>query len=371
MRDVVSLAQQLIQFDTRSTVSNVPIMEYLEHHVLEGFRCERIDYVDRNSIAKRSLVAIRKGLSARCLAFSGHVDTVPATGWTRNPFEAPVEGDWLYGLGSTDMKGPLAATIAAASNTPTDSSVAFLITADEEIGKEGSRRLANESQSLRELEVFGIVVAEPTGNTCIRGHRVDVQFRVDAAGRQAHSSTGKGENANIRLVPFLSELRDLHLRLRREPALQDHAYEPPFCDLNFVIDNYGTAPNVTVERATCLIKFRYSKGIDPNPIVSRIEQSAAAHGLAIDIRRESPPPEIPASHALVTLATDVVGKPSTVAAFGTDASELSRIAPCIVLGPGTIDDAHQPDERVSISALEDGVATFSRILRGFDALPSA
>jgi acetylornithine deacetylase/succinyl-diaminopimelate desuccinylase-like protein len=74
---------------------------------------------------------------------------------------------------------------------------------------------------------------------------------------------------------------------------------------------------------------------------------------------------------LVTLATEVVGKPSTVAAFGTDASELSRIAPCIILGPGTIDDAHQPDERISISALEDGVATFSSMLRGFDALSSA
>jgi hypothetical protein len=74
-------------------------------------------------------------------------------------------------------------------------------------------------------------------------------------------------------VPFLADIRDLHLRLRRDVTLHDTQYDPPFCDLNFVIDNYGAFPNVTVGLATCRIKFRYSKSIDPRPVVEENPQS--------------------------------------------------------------------------------------------------
>ena len=117
---------------------------------------------------------------------------------------------------------------------------------------------------------------------------------VHSHGLQAHSSTGRGLNANLQLVPFLADIRDLHLRLRRDVTLHDTQYDPPFCDLNFVIDNYGTFPNVTVGLATCRIKFRYSKSIDPRPVIEEIRRSAATHGLDIEVRPEASPPELPA-----------------------------------------------------------------------------
>src|SRR5207237_67155 len=106
----------------------------------------------------------------------------------------------------------------------------------------------------------------------------------------------------------LADIRDLHLRLRRDPALHDTQYDPPFCDLNFVVDNYGTAPNVTVGLATCRIKLRYSKSIDPRPIVEEIRKSAQTHGLDITVRPEAPPPELPANATLVHAAEAIIGR---------------------------------------------------------------
>jgi acetylornithine deacetylase len=169
-------------------------------------------------------------------------------------------------------------------------------------------------------------------------------------------------------VPFLADISDLHLRLRRDVALHDSQYDPPFCDLNFVIDNYGTAPNVTVGLATCRIKLRYSKSIDPSPFVEEIRRSAEAHGLQVEMRQEEPPPELPADAPMVRAMESIIGRKARVMGIGTEASVYNRMAPSLILGPGDIDVAHKPAESISIRELEEAIGVYQRIARELPAL---
>src|ERR1700723_2477236 len=123
---VVSLARDLVSCDSRSFVSNVPVADRVEA-ALPGFDIERIDYTDDAGIAKRALVAHRGPTGG--IALSGHMDTVPDTGWQEDPWSARVDADGvLHGLGSTDMKGPVAAAIVAARSLPAAGPITLLIT---------------------------------------------------------------------------------------------------------------------------------------------------------------------------------------------------------------------------------------------------
>src|SRR6187200_1080514 len=132
---VAGLARELIAIDSRSFVSNLAVAERVEAE-LAGFEIERIDYKDGNGVAKRALVAHRGPLGG--LALSGHMDTVPDTGWQEDPWSARLHTDGvLHGLGSTDMKGPVAAAIVAARALPDRVPITLLITTDEETTKQG------------------------------------------------------------------------------------------------------------------------------------------------------------------------------------------------------------------------------------------
>lgn len=354
----VALARDLVRIDSRSSVSNLAIAERLEAE-LSGFEVERLDYRDEAGIEKRVLVA-RRG-PAGGLAFSGHMDTVPETGWTEDPWSGRVEDGVLHGLGATDMKGPTAAAIVAARSLPAEIPVALLLTADEETTKAGARTIADRSELAR--GIAAVLVVEPTGMVPMRGHRAHVHFTATATGVQAHSSTGKGRNANWDLIPFLVDMRAIHDRLRSDPALQDAAYDPAWSDFNLVIDNHGTAVNVTVPIATAGIKFRYSAKVDPAPIVAAVREAAGKAGLDLSIARDGDPPELPADHPLVRLCAAVTGRDPNVAPYGTDAAELQLVAPCVVLGPGDIAVAHRPQESIRISDLAAAIPLFQRLAK--------
>jgi acetylornithine deacetylase len=189
-----------------------------------------------------------------------------------------------------------------------------------------------------------------------------MNITATAEGVQAHSSTGKGRNANWELIPFLAEMRELARRLRDDPAFRDAAYDPPFPDFNLVIDNHGTAVNVTVARATCRIKFR----------------AAAASGRSRCWRPCAPPRSGPAfrwrscprgtrrscrrtTRWCASARSCPARAPATVP-FGTDAVALQALAPCVVLGPGDIGLAHTPEERVPVAELAAAVPLMARFL---------
>lgn len=357
---LLELARDLVAIDSRSALSNLPVADRIEA-ALRGFEIERLDYMDPAGVAKRALVAHRGPPGG--LAFSGHMDTVPDTGWTEDPWSARVEGGLLRGLGSTDMKGPLAACIAAAMGLPASVPATLLITTDEETTKLGARAIVARSELVKQARPRAILVAEPTGMVPVRGHRAHVLFTVTARGEQAHSSTGRGRNANWALAPFLVEMRQVFEWLRTDPAMLDAGYDPPFSDFNPIIDNHGAAVNVTVPLATVRIKFRYSARIDPMRVVQRVRDAAAAAGLELHEAWEGKPPELPADDPMIALAELVSGARATTAPYGSDASELSAIAPCFLMGPGSIEAAHKPSETVSVAGLEAAVPVFTNLAK--------
>ncbi|MGG5810646.1 M20/M25/M40 family metallo-hydrolase [Falsiroseomonas sp. CW058] len=357
---VLRLAADLVAIDSRSTLSNIPLADRIERE-LAGFEVERLDYTDPAGVAKRVLVAHKGPKGGHAL--SGHMDTVPATGWESDPWAPRLDAQgMLHGLGSVDMKGQVAAAILAARAAPADVPATLLITADEETTKQGAALIAKESRLAGSLGLKGIVVAEPTSLVPVRGHRSHVAFTATAHGVQAHSSTGKGVNANWKLLPFLAAMRKVHDELRSNPALQDTEYDPPFSDFNLVIDNHGTAVNVTVARATAAIKFRYSAKVDPAPVLRAVRDAARDAGLDLDERHEGTPPELPADHPLVALAARITGRAPRTAPYGTDASALQALAPCVILGPGDMAQAHTPREFVRAQDLLDAVPLFGRLL---------
>ena len=353
---LAALARDLVAIDSRSFVSNLPVAERLAGE-LDGFEVEALDYADPAGVAKRVLVAHRGGPGG--IAFSGHMDTVPDTGWEEDPFSGRIDAaGLLHGLGSADMKGPVAAAVIAARGLPATVPVTLLLTTDEETTKQGARLIASGSALARRAAPRAIVVVEPTRLIPVRGHRSSIGFTCVATGVQAHSSTGLGRNANWALIPFLAEMKTVFERLRTDPALQDPDYDPPFSDFNLVLDNHGAAVNVTVPRATARIKFRCSAKVDPAPIVAAVHAAAARAGIAVTEAREGRPPELPADHPLIRLAAALTGTAPQTAPYGTDASELSALAPCVVLGPGDIGLAHRPGENVPLAELAAAVPLF-------------
>ena len=355
---LLALARDLVSLDSRSFVSNLPVADRVEA-ALAGFDIERIDYTDAAGVAKRAIVAHRGPPGG--IALSGHMDTVPDTGWQDDPWSARLDNGILHGLGSTDMKGPVAAAIVAARSLPDSVPITLLITTDEETTKQGARLIAQTSELVRKVKPRGIIVAEPTMLTPVRGHRSHIAFTCVATGVQAHSSTGKGRNANWDLVPFLMEMKAVFERLRTDATLQDADYDPPFSDFNVIIDNHGAAMNVTVPKATARIKFRYSAKVDPTPVLQAVNTAAKRFGVQVSEAREGFPPELPADHPFVRLCVDVAGQPAGTAPYGTDASELQAIAPCVVLGPGSITEAHTPTEKVRVADLVAAVPVFMRL----------
>ncbi len=359
-RTVARLTADLVRLDSRSSVSNLPVAERIEAE-LAGFEIERIDYADARGVKKRALVAHRGPPGG--YALSGHMDTVPPTGWEEDPFSARIDDQgYMHGLGTADMKGQVAAAILAAKAAETDTPATLLLTADEETSKQGARLIAESSALARSLGLRGIIVAEPTRLAPVRGHRSHINFTAEATGTQAHSSLGTGVNANLALIPFLMEMRALHARLRSDASLQDPNYDPPFSDFNIIIDNHGTALNVTVARATCGIKYRYSHRIDPTPVVEAVRAAAARAGVALSEQREGPPPELPEDHPLIRLAVQHTNQRARTVPYGTDACELQAIAPCVVLGPESSDTIHTPHERARIADLAAAVPLFGRLL---------
>lgn len=356
---LATLTRDLVMLDSRSSVSNVPVADRIELE-LASFEVERIDYQDAGGVPKRVLVAHRGGPNG--IAFSGHMDTVPDTGWQEDPWSGHTDADGtMHGLGTTDMKGPVAAAILAARALPANVPVMLLITTDEETTKAGARHIVQHSALVRATKPRLILVVEPTGMIPVRGHRSHIAFTCVAKGVQAHSASGRGLNANWALIPFLAEMKAIYERLRTDPALQDRDYDPVFSDFNVVVDNHGAAVNVTVPVATARIKFRYSAKVDPAPVLAAVAEAAARTGVVVTEAREGFPPELPADHPMVRFCAEAVGVAPRTVPYGTDASELQALAPCVVLGPGDMAQAHTPTETVRVAELAAAIPVFMRL----------
>jgi acetylornithine deacetylase len=376
--NAIELTQKLIGYNTVSPNSNVDVMEFLKEQMQQiGCEVEWIEYLDENSVRKVNLIG-RKGGNGnsgnRGLALLGHIDTVPATGWESDPFQARVEGAKIYGRGSCDMKGSVACMLEVASRYAApalDYPLCVVITADEEVGGIGAKMVVEKSEMFNtSFPRYGII-GEPTLLKVIHGHKGAIQFFVTAHGRAAHSSTGKGDNANLKLIPFLMEMREVYQILTTDTQFFNYDFDPPFSDWNITISDRECAPNITAPMSTCTITYRPMPGQDIQAWIDRVHQSAERHGLECETHYIGDPMLTPKDSEIVQTALEITGntEPLTVS-YGTDGVVFGKMMELVVLGPGSIQQAHTVDEWMALEQFDQAVSVFSRFVDRFCKSPT-
>ncbi len=371
--NAIELTKTLIGYDTVSPNSNVEVMDFLTQ-TLESVGCEveRVEYNDPAGVLKVNLIG-RKGPNngQRGLALLGHIDTVPAIGWSENPFEARIVDGKMYGRGSCDMKGSVACMIAVASRYDASNLHAPLyvvITADEEVGYFGATAVAEKSDMFNNIHGFPQygVVGEPTELKAVYAHKGAVRFSVTAYGRAAHSSTGEGDNANLKLIPFLAEMRDIHQELMSDPQYFNSEFTPPYTDWNITISDGECTANITAPKSVCNINYRPMPGDDIQYWIDRGRDAAEKYGLEFDLFINAGPVRTPPDAEIIKAALEITRdtKPHTVA-YSTDAAKFSKHMETVIIGPGSILQAHTVDEWMALDQFEKGIDIFSQFVDRF------
>ena len=371
--NATELTKDLIRYNTVSRNSNLEASDFLESLMREiGCEVERIEYLDPNGVRKANLIGQKGKLNGSGnggLALLGHIDTVPAEGWDFNPFEARIEGTKMYGRGSCDMKGSVACMLEVASRysvSELEHPIYVVVTADEEVGCMGAKVVLEQSKLFKtSCPRYGIV-GEPTLLKVIHAHKGVAQLIVKAHGHAAHSSTGKGENANLKLIPFLSEMREIYDILTTDARHFNDDFDPPFSDWNLTMSDGNMAANVTPPLSTCTINYRPMPGQKAQEWVERVRQSAEKYGLEFSIHHWSNPMVTPRDSEIVRAALEITGndEPLTVP-YGTDGMVFGEEMELVVIGPGSILQAHTVDEWIELDQFDQAVSVFSQFVERF------
>lgn len=363
--DVVQLTQELITLDSVSRRSNLAVATLLAEKLDSGgFGIEWLEFVDEHGERKVSLVA-KKGTGEGGLALFSHSDTVPGDSWEQNPWVAQIEHGRLIGLGSCDMKGPLAATITAAAATEATllkKPVYIVVTADEEITGLGAKQVAQESTLFTASRPDYGVIAEPTQLIPVYSHKGGARVIVTAHGRAAHTSTDQGLSANLLIAPFLAEVADLASHFKTDKSYMNFAFAPPTNGFNMVLNDGDCKPNVTAAKTVCTLSFRPMPQDRSEEVVALLTAKAQAYGFEVASSLTPPFYIAPTADIIqIALQATALTEPSTVA-FGTDSVTFRHYLPLVVLGPGNIAQAHTIDEWIEIDQLQQAVDVYQRMI---------
>jgi acetylornithine deacetylase len=357
----------LVAFDTTSRRSNLDLIAYVQ------------DYLDRHGAASRLVMDATKqkaNLWATIgsekdggVVLSGHTDCVPVDDqdWNSDPFALTERDGRLYGRGACDMKGFLAAVLAAVPDLVGQSlprPVHLAFSHDEEIGCVGVRSLLAELAQGRPKPAF-CLVGEPTSMQVVVGHKGGRSYRCHFEGLAAHSSLApQGVNAIEYAAELVLFLRDIGEALATGP--QDSDYDVTHSTISVGLIHGGSAINIVPSSCDLTFEFRNLAEVDQEAIFRQIEEFALQQILprmrerypdaAIHFERiyEYPAHAIPADDPLVTRMKHLVGRNDhSKVAFGTEAGLFLRELglPTVVCGPGAIAVAHKPDEYVERSQL--------------------
>ncbi|HZJ69474.1 MAG TPA: M20/M25/M40 family metallo-hydrolase, partial [Planctomycetota bacterium] len=285
---------------------------------------------------------------------AGHIDTVPWQPENRATAKPERDGRMLYGRGSCDMKGPIAAQIEAAARTKgaLRRPLVMLYSYAEEVGCHGALHAMAERRTVGDVAGAVAIVGEPTGCVPIVAHKGYCVAKIRLHGEPVHSSNPwAGADASVALGVLLVELHALREALRREgdPAC---GLTPPCTTLNTGVVSAGTAENVVPDRAAMLLEWRPVPGTDGEALRRRVQACidgacAAAPGVrgALEWPDPLPPFRQEADSRLVSWLVERTGHQPGTVAFYTEA-ELYRAGlgvPTVVCGPGSITMAHRVD----------------------------
>jgi len=359
----IDILRQLIAFDTTSAKTNLPLIEFVEKLLAgSGIVSHRIPDPTGN---KANLLASIGPQSECGVVLSAHTDVVPVDGqeWSTDPFTLTERRERLYGRGTADMKSFLAAILAALpAITAADLTIPLHIalTYDEEIGGLGVPDLVTALQSLPHLPRF-CIVGEPTGMQVVTDHKGIGTYRVSVTGVERHSSLAPlAVNAvefAARLIVFIQDMaHDL-----AETGPFDNGYVVPHSTVHVGTVAGGIALNIVPGTCTFEFEIRDLPSDDLSAILRRIQTEASrlqlemGGGGAIHIEPVVYLPGLSTAQnaPVVEWAVDLIGRHDTgKVTYGSEAGLFSNARiPSIVLGPGDIAQAHQPDEFVAIDQL--------------------
>lgn len=367
----VKLTQELIRFNTINPPGNEDqICEYLQG-ILEanGYECRKVEFAPRRT----SLVAKIGSCSASkpSICFTGHVDVVPlgARPWKFEPFAGVIEDGKLYGRGSSDMKSGVAAFVVAAIQMANEAKqgagVSMIITAGEETGCEGAFHVAASQEILDFLGPAGcFVVAEPTANEPLLGHKGAYWLKAKTEGITAHGSMPeRGENAFYKLA-------------KAAITLEQFTFDtPPHALMGQGTLNVGTAKaglniNSVPDAAEMTLDIRTVAGQSHSHIYGCLCKALGPTvqlDTIIDIEGVYTPSNDPWMAKVFDHCEKLNGvRPveKTVSYF-TDASALKSAIgnpPTVILGPGQPEMAHQTDEFCYVDKIEDATQLFANLI---------
>lgn len=374
----VDLLATLVSFDTTSRRSNLELIGWVESWLAEqGVESRRIANADGT---KANLLATIGPNIPGGVVLSGHTDVVPVDGqaWTSEPFALTERGGRLFGRGSCDMKGFLALSLAAVPDllaADLKRPVHLAFSYDEEIGCLGAPSM---------IEIIArevprpdlVVVGEPTEMVAVSAHKGILSIKVVVEGHEAHSSlTHLGVSANMAAVKLMACLDEIAERLidQADPA---SPYLPKHPTLTIGLIEGGTAGNILAKRCEFVFDLRAPGGFDHwtalKPFTDLADQldarmKAAWPGTGVswsvlgDVPALQPETDGPAEAFARRLAGD--NGPRRVVSYAAEAGQFQTAGFSVVIcGPGSIDQAHQPDEYVEVSQMQRGGAFMARLV---------
>ena len=362
----LDMLRRLVAFDTTSRNSNLELIDFVRNH-LDRFGVASMLVPDATG-KKANLYATigPKDIPGICL--SGHTDVVPVDGqnWSSDPWQITEKDGLLYGRGTSDMKGFLAIVLAwvekfAAGELKTPAHI--LLSYDEEVGCIGVRGALERLKGM-EIKPKGCLIGEPTDMKVSTAHKGKKSMRCHVHGHECHSSLApKGVNAVEYAAEVIAYLKGMARRFEAEGPY-DPDYDVAWTTVHTGIVQGGTALNIVPKDCRFDFEFRHLPQIDPETLLAEVQAFAAR--LEPEMKKVSaeagfswqqisafPGLNTPDEAEITVLAKALAqANATTKVAFGTEAGLIQQAGiPAVICGPGSIAQAHKPDEYVALSQL--------------------
>jgi acetylornithine deacetylase len=371
------MLDRLVGFDTTSRGSNLELIDFVRDW-LDRHRVES-QLVFDDSGRKANLYATIGPLDMGGIMLSGHTDVVPVDGqdWHTDPFALTARDGRFFGRGTADMKGFIAVVLAALpqfADRRLRMPIHIALSYDEEVGCRGVRRLIAALPD-RPARPRMCVVGEPTSMQPVVGHKGKRSFRCTVHGFECHSSTPHlGVNAVEVAAEMIAELRAMAHR-RRDRGPFDADYAPPYTTIHTGTISGGTALNIVPGECSFDFEYRLLPGDDTEAPIAELrafidrrllpEMRAVHPEASIELAELSAFPglAIEPDAEISQLVRSLTGSNRTAkVAFGTEAGLFQQAGiPTVVCGPGSIEQAHKPDEYVERDQIAQCAALIARL----------
>lgn len=384
----LDLVRRLVGFDTTSSGSNMALIEFVADYLeSRGINVQLVPSQDEH---KANLIATIGPPDAPGIIVSGHTDVVPADAaqWTSPPFAPEVRDGRVYGRGTADMKSFFAVALSLLTPLREQSlrhPAILALSFDEELGCRGAPLMMPELEALA-ARPLGCIVGEPTLMRVAVAHKGKLATRVHVHGRNAHSAYPEtGVNAIDIAAELVVWLRRRALDERTSGTV-DQQFEPPYSTVHTGVVRGGSALNIVPALCSFDFEVRGLPGVDPKQHLKALElyfdtglpdDLAAKRAQArLELEAMSHYPPLAARHPgfaawVATLAED--DEAPVTLSFGSEAGLFAELdIPTVVCGPGSIHQAHQPDEYIELAQLARCERLFNRLADTLrDGLPPA